>query len=151
MKFSKFRPFLLQRSPRFVKKAPALHTLTLKRRPPARCRQLLDYTSAVTKNAYEKKVNSLLDFISHATDVELLQQFYEVTLEALQRAKNDRLWYKANLKLCNLWFKMKEYGRMSRILKELHRSCQKEDGTDDPKKGTNLIEVRRSGQAYTYS
>lgn len=27
------------------------------------------------------------------------------------------------------------------ILKELHKSCQKEDGTDDQKKGTQLLEV----------
>lgn len=65
-----------------------------------------------------------------------------MTLEALQRAKNDRLWFKANLKLCNLWFKLKEFGRMARIVKELKRSCQREDGSDDPKKGTQLVEAR---------
>jgi hypothetical protein len=27
------------------------------------------------------------------------------------------------------------------ILKELHKSCQREDGTDDQKKGTQLLEV----------
>jgi COP9 signalosome complex subunit 2 len=27
------------------------------------------------------------------------------------------------------------------ILKELHKSCQREDGTDDHKKGTQLLEV----------
>jgi len=27
------------------------------------------------------------------------------------------------------------------ILKELHKSCQKEDGTDDQKKGSQLLEV----------
>lgn len=27
------------------------------------------------------------------------------------------------------------------ILKELHRSCQREDGSDDQKKGTQLLEV----------
>lgn len=38
------------------------------------CRQMLDYTdSAVTRNASEKKINSLLDFISTSTDLDLLQ------------------------------------------------------------------------------
>jgi hypothetical protein len=32
-----------------------------------------------------------------------------------------RLWFKTNLKLCGLWFKMREYGRMGKVLKELHR------------------------------
>ena len=27
------------------------------------------------------------------------------------------------------------------ILKELHKSCQREDGSDDQKKGTQLLEV----------
>lgn len=27
------------------------------------------------------------------------------------------------------------------ILKELHKSCRREDGTDDQKKGTQLLEV----------
>ena len=30
---------------------------------------------------------------------------------------------------------------MSKILRELHKSCQKEDGTDDQRKGTQLLEV----------
>jgi len=30
---------------------------------------------------------------------------------------------------------------MCQILKELHKSCQNEDGTDDHKKGTQLLEV----------
>jgi hypothetical protein len=50
-----------------------------------------------------------------------LQEFYETTLQALQKSRNDRLWFKTNLKLCNLWFKMAEWGRMAKTLKELHR------------------------------
>eukprot|EP00878_Enallax_costatus_P008522 GHUV01008910.1.p1 GENE.GHUV01008910.1~~GHUV01008910.1.p1 ORF type:complete len:373 (+),score=151.55 GHUV01008910.1:186-1304(+) len=105
-------------------------------------RQMLDYTdSAVTRNASEKKINSLLDFISASSDLDLLQEFYETTLHALEKARNDRLWFKTNLKLCNLWFKAKEYSRMHKILKDLHKSCQREDGSYDLKKGTQLLEV----------
>lgn len=50
-----------------------------------------------------------------------LQEFYETTLRALEKARNDRLWFKTNLKLVGLWFKAKEYGRMHKILKDLHR------------------------------
>ncbi len=38
-----------------------------------------------------------------------------------QEAKNERLWFKTNLKLCGLWFKLKEYGRAQKILRELHK------------------------------
>ncbi|KAI3740004.1 hypothetical protein L2E82_30420 [Cichorium intybus] len=51
-----------------------------------------------------------------------------------------RLWFKTNLKLCKIWFDMGEYGRMNKILKELHKSCQRADGTDDQKKRTQLLE-----------
>ena len=52
----------------------------------------------------------------------LLQDFYKLTLEALQEANNERLWFKTQLKLCGLWFRLEEFSRMQRILRELHRS-----------------------------
>ncbi|GBF94078.1 COP9 signalosome complex subunit [Raphidocelis subcapitata] len=106
-------------------------------------RQMLSYvdSSAVTRNAAEKKLNSLLDHVGASSDGELLQTFYETTLRALEKARNDRLWFKTNLKLCGLWFRKKEFGRMARVVKELHRSCQREDGSEDLKKGTQQLEV----------
>jgi len=105
-------------------------------------RQMLQYVkSAVTRNQSEKKINSLLDHVAQSTDMELLQEFYETTLKSLEESKNERLWFKCNLKLCGLWFNLREYGRMTKILRELHKSCKKEDGTDDLKKGTQLLEV----------
>ncbi|KAJ7536647.1 hypothetical protein O6H91_12G076200 [Diphasiastrum complanatum] len=107
-------------------------------------RDMLTYIkSAVTRNYSEKCINSILDFVSGSAsqNLELLQEFYQTTLRALEEAKNERLWFKTNLKLCKLWFDMGEYGRMNKILKELHKSCQREDGSDDQKKGTQLLEV----------
>ena len=50
-----------------------------------RRRQLLDYTkSAVTRNKSEKKINSLLDYVSASPNMQLLQDFYATTLSALQ-------------------------------------------------------------------
>ena len=119
-------------------------------------KEMLTYIkSAVTRNYSEKVINKVLDLVSGTSEkkvvlekpidegkrLELLQTFYEATLRALQEAKNDRLWFKTNLKLGKLWFDKEEYGRLSRILLELSKSCQGEDGADDPKKGTQLLEV----------
>ncbi|KAG6412554.1 hypothetical protein SASPL_125234 [Salvia splendens] len=107
-------------------------------------RDMLTYIkSAVTRNYSEKCINNIMDFISGSAgqNFNLLQEFYQTTLKALEEAKNERLWFKTNLKLCKIWFDIGEYGRMSKILKELHKSCKKEDGTDDQKKGTQLLEV----------
>lgn len=105
-------------------------------------REMLTYIkSAITRNYSEKCINKILDVVSTSQNLELLQEFYQTTLWALEEAKNERLWFKTNLKLCKLWFDMGEYGRMNKILKELHKSCQKDDGTDDQRKGTQLLEV----------
>ena len=69
------------------------------------------------------------------------QELYQITLKALEESKNERLWFKTNLKLCTLCFNIKEFSRLSKILKELHRSCRKEDGTEDQRKGTQLLEA----------
>ncbi|KAM3339737.1 COP9 signalosome complex subunit 2 [Capsicum galapagoense] len=107
-------------------------------------REMLTYIiSAVTRNYSEKCINNIMDFVSGSAsqNFELLREFYETTLKVLEEAKNERLWFKTNLKLCKIWFDMGEYGKMNKILKELHRSCQRADGTDDQKKGTQLLEV----------
>ena len=56
--------------------------------------------------------------------MELLQDFYETTLEALKEAKNERLWFKTNTKLGKLYFDHADFMRLQRILKQLHQSCQ---------------------------
>ena len=95
----------------------------------------------MTRNKSEKVINSVLDFVSSSSDVELLREFYETTLRALAEARNERLWFKTNLKLCKLWFESGDYGKLSSILEDLHASCMLSDGTDDQKKGTQLLEV----------
>lgn len=56
--------------------------------------------------------------------MELLQDFYETTLDALKDAKNDRLWFKTNTKLGKLYYDRSDFNRLAKILKQLHQSCQ---------------------------
>lgn len=56
--------------------------------------------------------------------MELLQNFYETTLDALKDAKNDRLWFKTNTKLGKLYFDRSDFAKLQKILKQLHQSCQ---------------------------
>lgn len=56
--------------------------------------------------------------------MELLQNFYETTLDALKEAKNERLWFKTNTKLGKLYFDRGDYQKLQKILKQLHQSCQ---------------------------
>ncbi len=105
-------------------------------------RKLLTYTrAAVTRNYSEKVINSILDVVSVSSDFELLKEFYATTLSFLEGDKNERLWFKTNLKLCKLWFAMKEFCQADKILKTLHDKCLLRDGSADIRKGTQLLEV----------
>ncbi|KAL9114932.1 MAG: hypothetical protein Q9227_001175 [Pyrenula ochraceoflavens] len=111
-------------------------------------KELLTYVkSAVTRNYSEKSINSLLDYVEKASADDpssagsSIEQFYSLTLSSFQTTNNERLWLKTNVKLAKLWLDRKEYDRLTQKLKELHRACQKEDGTDDPAKGTQALEV----------
>ncbi|KYQ91723.1 proteasome component region PCI domain-containing protein [Tieghemostelium lacteum] len=109
-----------------------------------RYRQFLTYTkSAVTSNYSEKGINSILDLVSTnpTLDLDLVQKIYDLTLKTLLEAKNERVWFRTNLKLAKLLFEKEEYGRLGKILRELHKSCELEDGTDDQKKGSQLVDI----------
>ncbi|ORY82036.1 PCI domain-domain-containing protein [Protomyces lactucae-debilis] len=105
-------------------------------------KRLLAYTkSAVTKNTSEKALNNILEYVSKSDDTVFMQDFYAMTLENLAEAKNDRLWLKTNLKLAKVWLDRKEFGRLNKILKELHAACETKDGEQDQSKGSHLLEV----------
>ncbi|TPX34401.1 hypothetical protein SmJEL517_g02974 [Synchytrium microbalum] len=106
-------------------------------------KSLLGYTkgNTITRNYAEKSINNILDFVSASVDMVFLEQFYETTLETLAETKNDRLWTKTNLKLAKLWLDRGEYTRLNKILKQLYASCQNDDGSEDQKKGTLLLEI----------
>jgi len=102
--------------------------------------------------------------------MDFLENFYAATLASLEESKNDvslpslpphwgipaiphpfqilplsfcyqRLAFKTNLKLAKVWLDRGEFVRLGKILKQLHIGCQNADGSDDSKKGTQLLEV----------
>ncbi|KAK4457909.1 putative COP9 signalosome complex subunit 2 [Cladorrhinum samala] len=108
--------------------------------------ELLTYVkSAVTRNYSEKSIDNMLNFVEKGADnpaaVSYIEQFYSHTLQCFQSTNNERLWLKTSIKLAKLLLDRKDYHSLARKLKELHRACQKEDGTDDPSKGTYSLEV----------
>lgn len=87
----------------------------------------------------------MLDYIEKGADgdaaVESMEKFYSLTLQSFQSTNNERLWLKTNLKLAKLLLDRKEYSAISKKLRELHKACQRPDGTDDPSKGTYSLEI----------
>lgn len=109
--------------------------------------QLLTYTkSAVTRNYSEKTINGILDYVgggkSGPVEVDVLEKFYQVTKDALEEAKNDRLSVKTNLKLAKLWLDRKEYGRLTKLIRDLHATTKAAmDSEDQSQRGTQLLEI----------
>jgi COP9 signalosome complex subunit 2 len=103
---------------------------------------MLEYIPHVTKNKSEKTIASILDHVSAGKgSLEVLQKFYETTLTALKAANNERLWFKTNLKLGKHFYDTEEYTALARTIEQLKKSCQVDDGSDDQKKGLQLLEV----------
>ncbi|KAJ9623911.1 hypothetical protein H2203_005357 [Taxawa tesnikishii (nom. ined.)] len=108
--------------------------------------ELLTYVkSAVTRNYSEKSINNMLDFIEKNAEEEeankCMEKFYSKTLDSFQSTNNERLWLKTNIKLARLWLDQKDYRRLTDKVRDLHKACQREDGTDDPSKGTYSLEI----------
>ncbi|KAI9017634.1 PCI domain-containing protein [Gaertneriomyces semiglobifer] len=101
--------------------------------------QLLTYVrTSVTRNYSEKSINNILDYVSTSSDMEFLEEFYSLTLQALEEARNERLWTKTNLKLARVWLDRREFARFKKILRALHASLP---SSSDEKKGTLLLDI----------
>ncbi|KAH6916655.1 PCI domain-containing protein [Coprinopsis sp. MPI-PUGE-AT-0042] len=132
-----------------LKQSTKLLFLTLRRPQDAlkTYQELLTYTkSAVTRNYSEKTINGILDYVGGGKggpiEVDVLEKFYQATKKALEDAKNDRLSAKTNLKLAKLWLDRKEYGRLSKLIRDLHVATEiSSDADDQSQRGTQLLEI----------
>ncbi|CAE7776474.1 csn2 [Symbiodinium sp. CCMP2456] len=106
-----------------------------------RYRELLSYMDQVTRNDASEAINTVLDSVSSASDLTKLETIYELTLDALKATANQRLWFSTSVKLAKLHLEMGDVQKLQRLVKALHRTCQKPDGTDDVSKGSHLLEV----------
>lgn len=99
----------------------------------------------MTRNYSEKSIDNMLNFIEKTTDdpgaAGSMEQFYSLTLQCFQNTNNERLWLKTNIKLAKLHLDRKDYPALTRKLRDLHKACRKEDGTDDPSKGNYSLEI----------
>jgi len=104
-----------------------------------RYKELLSYMDQVTRNDASDAINTVLDSVS-ASDLKL-ESIYELTLQALQKTANQRLWFSTSVKLAKLHLELGDIQKLQQKIKSLHKTCQKPDGTDDISKGSQLLEV----------
>lgn len=104
-------------------------------------KEMLKYVANVTRNQCTDSINSILDTVNNCTDLGIVSQMYEVTLDALKTAGNERMCFTINAKLAKAYMQGGNHQGGKRITDELHKSCQLPDGTDDMTKGSCLLEV----------
>jgi len=104
-------------------------------------RELLSYMDQVTRNDASEAINTVLDSASSASDLSKLETIYELTLDALKATANQRLWFSTSVKLAKLHLELGDVQKLQRLVRSLHKTCQKPDGTDDVSKGSQLLEV----------
>jgi COP9 signalosome complex subunit 2 len=108
----------------------------------AKYRAMLQFISIVTRNECTEAINTILDTIASATNIEVLSEMYEITLIALKTANNERLWLNTNLKLAKLYLESHKIAEVERLLAALKSACQTSDGQDDiHSKGAFLLEI----------
>mmetsp|Transcript_28988 Transcript_28988/g.89619 ORF Transcript_28988/g.89619 Transcript_28988/m.89619 type:complete len:455 (-) Transcript_28988:33-1397(-) len=111
-----------------------------------RYEEMLAHAPNVTRNECGDSVNAVFDAISApatgaAPDAAKLAKMYEITFAALKSANNERLWFNTNVKVGKIYLGSGDFSRVGRIVAELKASCVLPDGSDDPAKGTSLLEV----------
>mmetsp|Transcript_59970 Transcript_59970/g.111217 ORF Transcript_59970/g.111217 Transcript_59970/m.111217 type:complete len:452 (+) Transcript_59970:68-1423(+) len=106
-----------------------------------RYKELLSYMDQVTRNDASEAINTVLDSVSSASDLSKLERIYELTLDALQKTANQRLWFSTSMKLAKLHLEMGDVQKLQQKIRNLHKTCQKGDGSDDISKGSQLLEV----------
>jgi COP9 signalosome complex subunit 2 len=104
-------------------------------------RSMLEYLASVTRNECTEAINVILDTLATATHVSVLAEMYEITLVALKSSNNDRLWFSTNLKLAKVYLEERNWQEVDRMITVLKDTCKLPDGSDDPSKGTLLLEV----------
>jgi len=107
----------------------------------ARYRDLLSHMDQVTRNDASEAINTVLDSVSTGSDLTKQETIYELTLDALKATANQRLWFSTSVKLAKLYLEMSDVQKLQRLVRNLHKTCQKPDGSDDVSKGSQLLEV----------
>jgi len=91
----------------------------------------------------EKAINNVLNLVSSdTTNLKVLEKVYSVTITKLKNdVSNDRLWFNTKIKLGSLYCDISDLKKLAEIIKELKKWCCSEDGTEDKKKSSQLLDV----------
>ncbi|KAJ5075572.1 cop9 signalosome complex subunit 2 [Anaeramoeba ignava] len=108
-----------------------------------RYKEMLTYIhDVVPRPKTEKCLTSLIEMVANSKhEVKFVEEFFNLTRGEVEKTNNDKFWFKITMRLANIWLKKKEHTRLMRILRELHKSVENQDGTLNQDKGTQMLEI----------
>lgn len=95
----------------------------------------------VSRNDSEKAINKVLNLVSTANDTKLLSSVYSITMDALKKMNNEKLWFNTKLKLGNLYILQMDWEKLDIVVKELKQWCVDINGEVDPSKASQLLDA----------
>lgn len=107
--------------------------------------ELLRCLDKVTRNECNDTINHVLDTVSAGAGPQGAQislgRMYEITLDVLRAANNERLWFNTNLKLGKMLLDQGDYVALEKVIGSLHESLETGQSKDDPNRDAYLLEV----------
>lgn len=102
----------------------------------------LDLNASIRKILDCMENRSNIHDLNDKSTLDMESEIYSMTLDYFSQQKGkERVWFIFAMRLCKTYLKRENIIECSKILDELHRSCQKEDGSDDSSKGRSLLQI----------
>jgi len=102
---------------------------------------MLSYSSIVGSSMMEKGVNSVLDAAVASKQEELMEELAQMGAEFFLKNKNERAWFRINLKLINTMIETGNTDLLAERLGRLVEWCELAPGYTNPEKADLMLEV----------
>lgn len=104
--------------------------------------KLVDCISQVTRNECHDTITRIVENSKLAQATEYTELVYALILDALAKAKYERLWFHVKVKLAKLYLECRDFEKMQRVLGELHREMDTQMPTLGSSSGAMLATQR---------
>jgi len=113
-------------------------------------KSMLNYADVVSVNVMEKGINAVIDLtasikktdpVQASMNVELIEELCTLGAECFMRNKNERAWFRLNLRLAQLLFEAGQTELLPNKLQRLIEWCELAPGVNNPKRESFLLDV----------
>jgi len=104
-------------------------------------KEMLTYANVVSVNMTEKGIGAVLDIAVASKKLALMEELAQLSGECFMKNKNERAWFRTNLKLVQTLFEAGHTESVAANLAKLIEWCELAPGVNNPRKESFLLEV----------